>query len=124
MIQNNVQQLSFWLFLVGTYFLPMVGAFLSRQHWPQQITGVINTVLAVAAALVQELIANPDHYHWGWAGVKAVLLWVITFVAHNQTWKDAPKDSVYAKVLAFPRRLPPGGVQPGDESHRSSDVAA
>jgi len=107
---------SFLLSLLVAYGLSPLAALLSRAHLPQQVTGLLVTLLALVTGFVQELIQNPHGYSWTAAGFHAALLWAVAWIAHNQTWADGKVGGqLYAKLLAFPRRLPPGGVQPGHE---------
>jgi hypothetical protein len=121
---STLETASWLIGILVSYFLPLLAALIHQRHWPEELYGVIATVLAVATAFVDELIAHPDNYHWTIAGAKAAVFWLFMYFARNQSWSvqnehDNPKALV-SKLHAFPRRVPPGGRQPGHEHHEQS----
>jgi uncharacterized membrane protein YfcA len=117
----DISTYSTYILMAVAWLFPLLSSFVSRQHWPQWVTGLLTLVISTVGGFVSEWFQDPSHFHIGQATFKAFLAYFLAAVAHQKIWSSTLLD---AKLLAFPRRLPPGGVQPGDESHRSSDVAA
>lgn len=105
----DTAQIAF-LILTGIV-LPGVASLLSRQHFPSMVTAGITVVLAAVTGFATDL-ADSGNFHWSTAVVKSGLAYVAAAVARSQFWRGTTGD---AKLLAFPRKLPPNNVQPGEE---------
>lgn len=107
------------LALLAGYLLPLLTAIIARQHWPSALLGPITAVLSAVTGFVSEWAQHPSAYSWRDGGLRAVFVAGFALVGLLQSWR---KTGLHDKLLAWPRRIPPGGVQPGQEP--SMDAAA
>jgi hypothetical protein len=114
----DISTYSTYILLAISWLIPLASSFLSRQHWPQEITGILTLLLASVGGFASEWFQDPSHFHLGNATFKALLAYVLAAFAHSKIWSGTTTND---KALAFPRRVPPGGVQPGHEPNTLSD---
>lgn len=106
----NLSQSEYWATLLPgiiAFFSPAIASFLSREHLPVEITAAITIGVTAAGAFLTQLLQDGT-YSWTWATLKAFAAYVIAAEARSQFWAKTHTD---AKLLAFPRKLPPRGSE-------------